>query len=65
MASKLVVSAADVSLFHVANRVWGDASAWLALADANGIADPFALGAPRTITVPDYDASFQDGVPQQ
>ncbi len=63
MAYQISVSAADVSLFNVAARVWGDATAWLALADANGIQDPFLSGGPVTITVPDWDPSFSGGVP--
>ena len=65
MARTITVSAADVSLFHVACRVYGDATAWLALANANGIADPYLFGPSIQLTVPDFDPSYSGGAPNQ
>ena len=50
--------------------MWGDATAWLALADANGMNDPFFSAAAGTtgivtLTVPDYDSSYSGSAPQQ
>lgn len=61
----ITVSPADVSLFHIASRVWGDATAWFALADANNMTDPFLYGPPVTLIIPDYDPAFSGGAPQQ
>jgi hypothetical protein len=69
MAQTLDISPADISLFHVAARVWSDATAWLALARANpdtfisgGAIDPMIYGL-ATISVPDWDASFSGSAP--
>lgn len=37
MVRTIQVSSVDISLFHVAARRYSDATAWLAVADANGI----------------------------
>jgi hypothetical protein len=66
---RIAVSPADVSLFHVAARVWSDATAWLAIAQANsglfiagGVVDPMIYGI-ATITIPDWDASYSGSAP--
>lgn len=64
MSKSIRVSPADGTLYAVASREWGDATAWLALADANGLTDPL-ISTMMTILVPDYDPSFTGGVPQQ
>jgi hypothetical protein len=66
MPTQIYVSKADVSLFKVAAVQWGDASAWLVLANANGMTDPMlANDIPIKITVPDWDPSYSGGAPQQ
>lgn len=40
----LIVSAADVSLFHVATRIYGDATQWITLSVANSMPDPRITG---------------------
>ncbi len=65
MATTIQVSGADISLYHVAARQWGDASAWLALANANGITDPMLSGPAQQLTVPDYDPTYSGGAPTQ
>ncbi len=65
MATIIQVSGADISLYHVAARVWSDASAWLALANANDLTDPMLSGPPVKLTVPDYDPAYSGGAPTQ
>ncbi|MCB8881712.1 hypothetical protein ACELLULO517_15800 [Acidisoma cellulosilytica] len=63
MATKTIqVSPADIDLFHVAAAEWGDASAWLALATANGMVDPVIYGL-QSLVVPEYQASFEGSLP--
>ena len=52
----ITVSPADISLFHVAARELGSAKAWIALAKANGIADPM-IGTVATLQIPDGQRS--------
>lgn len=65
MATMLTVSAQDISLFHVAARIYGDATAWLAIAQANDISDPFLVGSAIKLVVPNYDLAYTGGAPQQ
>lgn len=60
----VTVSGADVSLFHVAMRQYGDATMWLTIAAANGTSDPMLSGV-ATLKVPARDATAADGVPPQ
>jgi hypothetical protein len=60
----ITVSPSDIDLYHLAARQWGDASAWLALAQANGLTDP-VIYTVRTLQIPDYEPGFSGGAPQQ
>lgn len=62
----ITVSAADVSLYHVAARELGDATQWWRLAQANDLADPDLtwLPNPVSITIPSTDSSLTDGLPE-
>jgi nucleoid-associated protein YgaU len=44
------------SLPSIAHRVYGDATRWRAIAEANGIDDPLRLRSGRTLSVPRLDA---------
>ena len=61
----VVVTAADVSLFHVAAAQLGDATQWWRIALANGLTDPMLSGGPTTLSVPDVAPSTGDGLPPQ
>lgn len=63
MAKVVTVSGADVDLFWVAAAQYGDATAWLAIADANGLENADLPSGLTTLTVPDWQASFSGGVP--
>lgn len=47
----ILVTPADVSLFHVAARELGNARDWIRLAQANGIVDP-AIRTAGTLRIP-------------
>ena len=64
MGTVITVSCADVDLYHVAAVQYGDATAWLAIADANGLTNADIIGI-TTLTIPAYDASFSGGAPVQ
>lgn len=40
------------TLFHVAAAYLGDATQWSRIALVNNLSDPFAFGAPVTLTLP-------------
>ena len=61
----ITVTAADVSLYHVAARELGDATQWWRLAVVNGIADPMLAPALVTLSVPDPLPGLGDGLPPQ
>ena len=63
MAKTVTVSGADGDLFWVASREYGDATAWLAIAQANGLTTADLPPGLTTLTVPDFQASFSGGVP--
>ena len=65
MTSTITVSAADISLFHVAARTLGDAQQWFAIAGLNGLIDPSLAGltAPITLLLPPADFSQTVGLP--
>lgn len=65
MAATIKVTAADVSLYHVAARQLGDATQWWRIAQLNGIADPDLSGfaTPVQLVLPTVDASLSSGVP--
>jgi hypothetical protein len=64
MANTRQVSPADVSLFHIASQEYGDATAWLALATANGLKDPFIAGQ-LTLVLPVYSPAISGGAALQ
>ncbi|WP_010517246.1 MULTISPECIES: hypothetical protein [Komagataeibacter] len=65
MATTIKVTAADVSLYHVAAAQLGDATQWWRIAQLNGIADPdlSSFLTPVQIVLPTVDASLASGVP--
>ena len=60
------ITAADVSLFHVAAANLNDATQWWRIAQLNGMSDPdlSRLEAPITISLPTQVASLTDGLPE-
>lgn len=65
MANTIKVTAADVSLYHVAAAQLGDATQWWRIAQLNGMTDPdlSGFGTPVQIVLPSVDASLSSGVP--
>lgn len=62
---QITVTAADVSLFHVASRELGDATQWWRLAEINGLLDPMLPAALTTLSIPDAVPGLGDGIPPQ
>ena len=58
----IVVSPADVSLFHVAARELGDATQWNRIAALNGLSDP-VITYTRLIQLPGVDPDAGGGIP--
>ena len=58
----ILVSPADVSLFHVAARELGSAKDWIRIAQANGIVDPMILAA-GTLRIPTEGRPSATGLP--
>jgi len=58
-----VTPGADVDLFWIAAREWGDASAWLAVAEANGTTSADLPAGITVLAVPAWEARFSGGVP--
>jgi len=65
MPDTVTVTAADVSLYHVAAKQLNDATQWWRIAQMNGLADPDLswLTAPVALTLPPVDATQTAGVP--
>ncbi|RFD20083.1 hypothetical protein DY926_07960 [Komagataeibacter melaceti] len=65
MATTIRVTAADVSLYHVAAARLGDATQWWRIAQLNGMADPDLSGCatPVMLVLPTVDPSQDSGVP--
>lgn len=65
MASTITVSAADVSLFHVAARTLGNPLQWCQIAALNGMSDPSlsSLTVPVTLLLPAADPAQTFGLP--
>lgn len=59
------ISAADVSLYHVAAAQLGDATQWWRIAQANGMSDPDLswLTVPVSVQIPPVNATMASGVP--
>ncbi len=62
VAKAVTVSGADGDLFWIASREYGDATAWLAIAQANGLVTADLPSGLTTLTVPDFEAGFSGGV---
>lgn len=60
----MTFTGADGTLFHVASRLYGDATEWIRIALANGISDPMIVGT-VTLTIPDKPQTKSGGIPQQ
>lgn len=60
----VTVSKADVSLFHLAARYYGDATQWLTIANANGWHDPIIPGV-ITIYIPAANPTAGGGIGNQ
>lgn len=60
------VTAADVSLYHVAAAQLGDATQWWRIAQLNGLGDPDLtfLQVPVFLEIPPVVVSLTDGVPE-
>ncbi len=65
MANTVTVSAADISLFHVAAAQLADATQWNRIAALNGRTDPwlYDLTIPVVMTLPPVDATQSGGLP--
>lgn len=59
------ITAADVSLYHVAARYLGDACQWWRIAELNDLADPELgwIGMPIKISLPSAQPSGSIGIP--
>lgn len=55
---------ADGTLFHIAARLYGDATEWIRIAQANGIIDPMIVGT-VTLVIPSKPQTQSGGIPQQ
>lgn len=59
------VTAADVSLYHVAATRLNDATQWWRIAQLNGMTDPDLtwLSSPVPLQIPSVDPTLNSGVP--
>jgi len=64
MARTVIVTAADVDVFHIAAAQMGDATQWHRIMAVNGLSDP-NITAMVTLIIPVPDASQTGGVPSQ
>ncbi|MCQ8279855.1 hypothetical protein NFI95_15530 [Acetobacteraceae bacterium KSS8] len=64
MPATAIVSAADVSLEHVAARVLGNPLQWWQIAALNGLTDPSlaSFATPVTLTLPVADTTQTNGI---
>lgn len=65
MAATVSVSGADIDLFHVAARQYGDASAWRAIALANGLTSADLPSGVTKLTIPAWQPLFTGSAPTQ
>jgi len=65
MSTKTLISANDVTLFHIAAKQLGDATQWWRIAQLNGLSDPDLSGfmTPVPIQIPAVDPTQTSGVP--
>lgn len=63
----IVVTAADISLFHVAARELGDACQWWRIAQSNGLSDPdlSRIETVQPLKIPVEDLIFSSGLPDE
>ncbi|MFT8951646.1 MULTISPECIES: hypothetical protein [unclassified Gluconobacter] len=63
----IVVTAADISLFHVAARELGDACQWWRIAQSNGLSDPdlSRIETVQPLKIPVEDLTFSSGLPDE
>ncbi|MFT8769705.1 MAG: hypothetical protein ABF459_01425 [Gluconobacter cerinus] len=63
----IVVTAADISLFHVAARELGDACQWWRIAQTNGLSDPdlSKVETVQPLKVPMKDLTLSSGLPNE
>lgn len=63
----IVVTAADISLFHVAARELGDACQWWRIAQTNGLSDPdlSKVETVRPLKIPMKDLTLSSGLPNE
>ena len=64
MAATITVTSAEIDLFHLAARLYGDATLWFLIARANGLIDPQINGL-TTLVIPPADPTQSGGVPAQ
>jgi hypothetical protein len=64
LPASIQVDGASVSLFHLAAIYYGDATAWLTIAQANGMSDPLITGL-VTLTIPVANPNAGGGVAAQ
>lgn len=62
MPTTKTYSGADVSLFHIAAREYGDPLSWYQIAAANGLTDPMITGTVDLI-IPTKDPAPATGLP--
>lgn len=60
---KVMVSPADISLFHVAAQQLGDATQWNRIAALNGLTDP-AITYTKALEMPGIDPMAGGGIPE-
>ncbi len=60
----ITVTAADIDLFHLAAREYGDATQAYRVAAANGLSD-FSITGLAQVLMPDGEAVPTDGLPPQ
>lgn len=66
----IVVTAADISLFHVAARELGDACQWWRIAQTNRLSDPDlskveTVETVQPLKIPMKDLTFSSGLPNE
>lgn len=60
----VIATGADISVYHLAARHYGDATQFYRIMDLNGLTDPMISGVVNLL-IPDADPAPTDGVPPQ
>lgn len=65
--TKILVTAADRTLYHVAAVHLGDATQWWRIAQLNGMTDPSlsSFTTPVPLSIPLVDDTLTDGIPSE